>query len=43
MNNNWSYTIVGYVITAVTLVSYFVWIKQRSRQLRRNLPDENRD
>jgi phosphoglycerate-specific signal transduction histidine kinase len=43
MSHNWSYAIAGYLITAVSLVSYFVWIKQRSRQLRRALRDENRD
>ena len=43
MSNNWSYVIAGYSITAVALGGYLVWIKQRSRQLRRSLRDENRD
>ena len=30
-------------ITAVALGSYFTWIRQRSRQLRKTLRDENRD
>jgi len=43
MSNNWNFTIAGYSITAVALAGYFVWIKQRSRHLRRTLSDENRD
>ena len=43
MSDNWGYVIAGYSITAVALVAYFVWIKQRSRQLRRTLRDENSD
>ncbi len=43
MSNNWSFVIAGYSITAVALVGYFVWIKQRTRQLRRSMRDENRD
>jgi type IV secretory pathway TrbF-like protein len=43
MSHNWSFVIVGYSVTAVALAGYFVWIRQRSRQLRRNLRDENRD
>ncbi|MDQ1533487.1 MAG: hypothetical protein QOF28_1248 [Actinomycetota bacterium] len=43
MSNNWSFVIAGYSITTVALGSYFVWIRQKSRQLRRNLQDENRD
>jgi hypothetical protein len=43
MSHNWSFVIAGYSITTVVLGSYFVWIRQKSRQLRRNLQDENRD
>jgi hypothetical protein len=43
MSNNWSFVIAGYSVTVVALGSYFVWIRQKSRQLRRNLQDENRD
>ena len=43
MSNNWSYVIVGYSVTAVALGGYLVWVKQRARQLRRTLRDENRD
>jgi hypothetical protein len=43
MSNNWSFVIAGYSITVVALGSYFVWIRQKSRQLRRILRDENRD
>ena len=43
MSDNWSFVIAGYSITAAALVGYLVWIKQRSRQLRRTLRDENRD
>ena len=43
MSNNWNFVIVGYSITAAVLVGYFVWVKQRARQLRRSLRDENRD
>ncbi len=43
MSNNWSFVIAGYSITAVVLVSYFTWIKQRTRQLRRSMREENRD
>ena len=43
MSHNWSFVIAGYSITAVALGGYFVWIKQRTRRLRRTLRDENRD
>ena len=43
MSNNWNFVIAGYSITAVALGSYFVWVKQKTRQLRRTLRDENRD
>ncbi len=43
MSHNWSYVIAGYLITTFAIVGYLVWIKQRSRQLRRTLSDENRD
>ncbi len=43
MSHNWSFVIAGYSITGVVFVGYFVWIRQRSRQLRRNLGDETRD
>jgi heme exporter protein CcmD len=43
MSHNWSFVIAGYSITAVALGGYVVWIRQRSRQLRRNLRDENSD
>ena len=43
MSHNWSYVIVGYAITTVALVGYFVWIRQRSRHLRRTMREENRD
>jgi heme exporter protein CcmD len=41
MSENWHYVIVGYGITAVTLVGYFVWIKGRTRRLRRSIRDED--
>lgn len=43
MSNNWSFVIAGYSITAVVLVGYFTWIKQRTRQLRRSMREENGD
>lgn len=43
MSHNWSFVITGYSITTVALGGYFVWIRQRRRQLRRTLRDENRD
>jgi hypothetical protein len=43
VSNNWNFAIAGYSITAVVLVSYFTWIRQKSRQLRRNLRDETHD
>jgi CcmD family protein len=43
MSHNWSFVIAGYSITTVALGGYFVWIRQRARQLRRTLRDENRD
>jgi hypothetical protein len=41
MSHNWNYVIVGYSISAATLVGYFVWIKGRTRKLRRSLRDED--
>jgi len=41
MSTNWNYVIVGYTVVAVTMVSYFVWIKGRTRKLRRSLRDED--
>lgn len=43
MSHNWSFVITGYSVTVVALGGYFVWIRQKSRQLRRTLRDENRD
>ena len=43
MSHNWSFVIAGYSITTVALAGYFTWIRQRSRQLRRTLRDENRE
>jgi len=43
VSSNWSYVIVGYLITAVVFIGYLVWVTQRSRQLRRGLRDESND
>jgi len=43
VSSNWNYVIVGYLITAAVFIGYLVWIKQRSRQLRRGLRDETND
>jgi heme exporter protein CcmD len=43
MSNNWNFVIAGYLITAAVLIGYLVWVKQRSRQLRRSVRDENND
>jgi hypothetical protein len=43
MNNNWGYVAAGYTITAVTLVTYAVWLRLRIRRVRRALSDEGRD
>ena len=43
MSHNWNFAIAGYSITAVALTGYFVWIRQKTRQLKRSLRDENRD
>jgi hypothetical protein len=43
MSHNWSFVIAGWSITTVTLVGYFVWIRQKSRHLRRTMRDETRD
>ena len=43
MSNNWNFVIAGYLITAAVFIGYLVWVKQRSRQLRRSLREENND
>ncbi len=43
MSHNWSFVIAGYSVTVVALGGYFTFIRQKSRQLRRNLHDETRD
>jgi hypothetical protein len=40
MSQNWGYVAAGYVLTTVTLVTYFVWIRVRTRRLRRTLADD---
>ena len=42
VSHNWGYVGAGYAITAVTLVAYATWIKQRARRLRRSLRDDDR-
>ena len=39
MDHNWTYVAAGYGITFVTLVTYSVWIWQRTRRARRSMPD----
>jgi hypothetical protein len=43
--DNWNYVIVGYTVSAVSLVGYTVWLRVRSRKLRKLLAgdDGNRD
>ncbi len=41
MSQNWGYVAAGYILTAVTLVTYFVWIRVRTRRLRRTLDDRD--
>ncbi len=41
MSNNWNFVIAGYAIATVTFVSYFAWIKARTRRLRQSLRDED--
>jgi hypothetical protein len=43
MSSNWNFVIAGYSIATVVLVGYLVWIRQRARQLRRTLGEEDRD
>jgi hypothetical protein len=43
MNNNWNYVAAGYTVSAVTLVTYAVWLRLRIRRVRRALSDEGRD
>jgi hypothetical protein len=43
--DNWNYVAVGYAVSAVSLVGYTVWLRVRSRKLRKLLSgsDGNRD
>jgi hypothetical protein len=43
MSHNWGFVTAGYSITAAALGGYFVWVRLRTRHLRRTLRDENRD
>ncbi len=40
---NWNYVAAGYAIVATALGSYFVWVRVRTRKLRRSLADESDD
>jgi hypothetical protein len=40
--SNWNFVAAGYTVVTVTLVAYAVWIKLRTRRLRRSLPDDER-
>ena len=42
-SSNWNYVIVGYAVTAATFIAYAVWLKRRSRRLRRSLSDDTGD
>jgi len=42
MSHNWNYVIAGYTLTAGVLGAYVVWLRQRTRPLRRSLPDDER-
>ena len=43
--DNWNFVVVGYAVSAVSLVGYTVWLRVRSRKLRKLLAssDGNRD
>jgi len=43
MSHNWGFVAAGYSITTAALVTYFGWVRFRTRHLRRTLRDENRD
>jgi heme exporter protein CcmD len=43
MDHNWGYVVAGYGVTAAALVSYVVWLAQRTRRVRRSLSDERSD
>jgi hypothetical protein len=41
MDANGGYVVAGYTITTVTLVAYVLWLRQRTRRVRRSLDNEN--
>ena len=43
MSHNWSFVIAGYSITGVALAGYLVWVRQKSRSLRRLQREESSD
>ena len=40
MASNWNFVAAGYAIAAAALVSYFAWIKLRTRRIKRTLSDD---
>jgi hypothetical protein len=43
MDSNWGYVAAGYGLTTATLVVYTLWLRQRTRRVRRMLPDQSSD
>jgi hypothetical protein len=39
--DNWNFVATGYAVSAVTLVGYTVWLRVRSRKLRKLLSDDD--
>ena len=39
--DNWNFVVVGYTVSAATLVGYSVWLRVRSRKLRKLLSDDD--
>lgn len=39
--DNWNYVAVGYGVSAVSLVGYTVWVRVRSRKLRKLLGSDD--
>jgi hypothetical protein len=40
MPSNWNYVAAGYAITAGALISYYTWVKVRTRRIKRTLSDD---
>jgi hypothetical protein len=43
MDSNWGYVVAGYGLTTVTLTAYVMWLRHRTRRMRRAMPDQHGD